>query len=119
MKLVKLTTALTAMFLLASTAHAHGNYNKYKQNKRSYNNSNVVAGAVIGGLVGAVMYNTFQPRRVYVYPQPVYVQPPPAIVLVPSAPYSYYAEPRSCQTVRIPVYDAGGRLIQYVQQCVN
>lgn len=105
---VALLLATTASF--STTADAHNYY------QRGYNN-NLIAGAVIGTAIGTLLSNAIQPRTTNVYPQTVYVQPI-APVAVPVTPY-YYVKPRACQTVRVPVFDQGGRLIEYVQQCAN
>lgn len=106
---VALLLATTASF--AATADARNHY------QRGYNNNNLIAGAVIGTAIGTLLSNAIQPRATYVYPQPVYVQPI-APIAVPVTPY-YYVQPSACQTVRIPVFDQSGRLIEYVQQCAN
>ena len=100
---VALLLATTASF--AATADARNHY------QRGYNNNNLIAGAVIGTAIGTLLSNAIQPRATYVYPQPVYVQP--------VVPLPFYSQPRACNTVRVPVYDAGGRLIEYVQLCAN
>jgi hypothetical protein len=95
--------AACAAFALDADARNYYNHN--------HNNSNALTGLVVGTVIGTLLTNTLQPRSTYVYQQPVYVQP--------VVQYPYYSPPRACNTVRVPVYDAGGRLIEYVQQCAN
>ena len=95
--------AACAAFALDADARNYYNHN--------HNNSNALTGLVVGTVIGSLLTNTLQPRTTYIYQQPVYVQP--------VVPLSYYSPPRACNTVRVPVYDAGGRLIVYVQQCAN
>lgn len=104
---VVLLLATTASF--SATADAHNYYQR--------GNNNLIAGAVIGTAIGTLLSNANQPRATYLYPQPVYVLPI-APIAVPVTPY-YYVQPSACQTVRIPVIDQGGRLIEYVQQCAT
>ena len=106
------SAVVLAVAALSSTTTYAGNY------YGGYDNGRVITGAIVGTVVGTLLTRALQPSPTYVYTQPVYAQPySPHIV--PVAPYPYYKQPRACETVRIPVYDTGGRLIQYVQQCVN
>jgi hypothetical protein len=70
------------------------------RNYYNHNNSNALTGLVVGTVIGSLLTNTLQPRSTYVYQLPVYVQP--------VVPRPYYSPPRACNTVRVPVYDAGG-----------
>ena len=101
--LLGVTFAVCAAFALDADARNYYNHN--------HNNSNALTGLVVGTVIGSLLTNTLQPRTTYVYQQPVYVQP--------VVPRTYYLPPRACNTVRVPVYDAGGRLIEYVQLCAN
>ena len=103
MKSILLGVTFAACTAFAVDADARNYYN--------HNHSNAITGLVVGTVIGSLLTNTLQPRSTYVYQQPVYVQ---SIV-----PRSYYPPLRACVTVRVPVYDTGGRLVQYVQQCAN
>lgn len=109
-------TAAVAIFI-AMTASFSATANAYHHYHRDYNSTDMIAGAVIGTAIGTLLSNAIQPRTTYVYQQPVYVQPISPVV-APAIPY-YLSHPRACQTVRVPVYDQGGRLIEYVQLCAN
>jgi len=111
MKSLTLAVVLAAAVLPTFSSKAHAYYG-------GYNNGNVIAGAIVGTVVGTWLNNVLQPRITYVYSQPLYAQPAVPSV-APIAPYLYYPPPRACVTVRVPVYDTGGRLIEYVQQCAN
>ena len=105
MKSILLGVTFAACTAFALDADARNYYN------HNHNNSNALTGLVVGTVIGSLLTNTLQPRSTYVYQQPVYVQP--------VVQYPYYSPPRACNTVRVPVYDAGGRLIEYVQLCAN
>jgi hypothetical protein len=108
--------AVAAVALLASTTGCaqpryNNGYNGYNGYNRGYNNNNgwnyaaaAVGGAIVGGVVGAIINSNNQPQYA---PAPVY------------APQPVYVYPQACQTVRIPQYDQYGRLVQYVQMCAN
>ena len=81
------------------------------RNYYNHNHSNAITGLVVGTVIGSLLTNTLLPRTTYIYQQPVYVQP--------VVPRTYYSPPRACDTLRVPVYDTGGRLIEYVQQCAK
>jgi hypothetical protein len=105
------TFAACAAFALDADARNYYNHNHNHNHTHNHNNSNALTGLVVGTVIGSLLTNTLQPRSTYVYQQPVYVQP--------VVPHLYYSPPRACNTVRVPVYDAGGRLIEYVQLCAN
>ena len=100
--------AVAAVALTASAvASAQPRYNNGYYN-RGYNNNNgwnyaaaALGGAIVGGVVSAII-NSNRPQYA-----PVYAQQP------------IYVAPQACQTVRIPQYDQYGRLVQYVQMCAN
>ena len=103
--LLGVTFAACAAFAVDADARNYYNHN------HNHNNSNALTGLVVGTVIGSLLTNMLQPRTTYVYQQPVYVQP--------AVPHPYYSPPSACNTVRVPVFDAGGRLIEYVQLCAN
>lgn len=115
MKPSLIASVLTSVLLLTVTSvDAHG---RYQSKNSSSNNGNIAAGIVIGTVIGAVLYNSIQPRQNFVYEQPVYMSTPP--VVTNQLPVYQNYSPQACQVVRVPVYDYRGRLVQYVQQCIN
>jgi len=113
---MKTAAFATLLFLSAVSSTSVSAHNYYY---RSYNSNNVITGVVVGTAYGALLANARQSSVAHPYPRAVYAQPVAPYLAPTTAPYPYYSQPRACETVRVPVYDTGGRLIEYVQQCAN
>ena len=108
--------ALTAVLTITSSLFLTQAAQAQRHHHHSNSNNAAITGLVVGTVVGNLLSSALQPRY-YAYPQPVYVQPL-APIFVPTTPV-YQVQPSACQTIRVPVFDRGGRLVEYVQQCAN
>lgn len=121
-------TALIA--LGASTAHAQRNYGQNYNNSAAWNSAAIgAAGMITGAIISGIMQNNANQAAQSAYRQAygsgyflphIIYAPPAGTVPAYTSPYgAYYQPPQACVTQRIPQYDIYGRLVQFVQMCVN
>jgi hypothetical protein len=122
-----------AAMLVASTAVQAQDYRQATRDaqRQSWENAGMgIALGAAGALVGAAVNNIIQPRQPsYAAPgqpgysvqgQPGYAAPAPGYAVPPPVvnPY-YYPQAQACVTQRAPVYDAYGRVTEFIQYCAN
>jgi len=115
----KLAFSLIAATMLVSTAQAQG-YRTATQDaqRQAWQNAAMGTAFSVGGMiVGNVIGRMSQPQSGgYTYAGPGYGPaggPPPVV-----NPY-YYPQAQACVTQRAPVFDAYGRVVEFVQYCAN
>lgn len=121
--------AVTATLMLAATAAQAQDYRQATRDaqRQSWENAGMgialnAAGALVGAAVGAIIQpsGSGQPGAVIAPgPQAGYA-PPPGYAGTPTVvnPY-YYPQAQACMTARAPVYDAYGRVVEFIQYCAN
>ena len=115
MKTTAAFAAFAASTMLAATVSAQTIYSP------RYDSRAALQGAATGIAIAALLTNTRQYRVAHPYPyaQQVVYRTSVGTVVVPTLPIVVSPQPRACNTARVPVFDGGGRLIEYVQVCAD